>query len=419
MDLRGAPSAEDLLGNAIGWRAGLGLSATALPTTLAEPVLHQWSALQEPTGQISTAGGAGRSRDEARGAAIGELIERYTAGTAQVEHRPMAQWQGPAYEAQRFGLTGPSHHSHPGWLADAVCAAYRLRDNEPIGVPVGLLLMDHRFGSIATSSGLAAAPTATRALLRAAQELLERDALMATWLHCLAPPARPLTPGVTSLAEPIGATAQVFDITQAWNPHPVAVVAGSVSVLGKQRHAFGLACRARWEEAVDKAALEWAQGIVFAGVATADDPPGLTPTQRASLWPAEACTTFDEHARFYTRRPDLWQQLPWFACDASTARPVEPPRPDTDLGPSEATELERLATELESLGIELLYRELTGPEAAACGVRVMRVLSPDLIPINADHRWPFLGAPAHDRHSRYPSLAPLGSFPSSFPHPLG
>jgi ribosomal protein S12 methylthiotransferase accessory factor len=74
---------------------------------------------------------------------------------------------------------------------------------------------------------------------------------------------------------------------------------------------------------------------------------------------------------------------------------------------------------LHDKGLRLAYREITTPELAAVGLRAVRVLSPDLTPLHADHRKPHLGGTTKDLAMRYPWARPTGLFPNRHPHPLG
>ncbi|TQM83523.1 hypothetical protein FHX81_5949 [Saccharothrix saharensis] len=77
----------------------------------------------------------------------------------------------------------------------------------------------------------------------------------------------------------------------------------------------------------------------------------------------------------------------------------------------------RLRELVDALNVRPAYREPTTPEAATAGLRCVRVLSPDLAPLHADHRWPHLGGRAADVAWRYPGRS--GRFPDPAPHPLG
>ena len=130
--------------------------------------------------------------------------------------------------------------------------------------------------------------------------------------------------------------------------------------------------------------------------------------------PIEAVTGFDEHAVFYTARPELWTGLPIH----TRARAASPP---TDAeGGTWPDQLAGLVKSLDAAGVRLAYRELTTVDVAQAGIRVARVQSPDLTPIHHDHRWPFLGGRSPDLGFRFPyANAPAGSFPSPHPHALG
>jgi ribosomal protein S12 methylthiotransferase accessory factor len=348
---------------AIGWRHGVVADAGPVPATLADPPIANWGATSAPLAGGSSAGAAAFAGDDdlARTAAVAEAVERYAA---------------------------------------SVCAAgtaYRLADNQPVAGFDDVLSLR---APGATSSGLAADPSPLRALLRAAQELIERDALMTTWLHGVAARRVDLPDALLEPVLRLAGTATAFNLTPAYSPHPVAAVAGCIPRRGRPRLSMGLACRSRWDDALAKAWLEWAQGVVFAGM-RADEIGPLSPKD---------VTDFDRHAVYYTVNPEQWDGLPLFG-GPRTDRP-----PDAEVVGAPTDELHALA----HCGVELLYRDLTTVDAAHIGLRVVRVVAPDLTPIHADHNHPALNARSHDLHWRYPWATPTAtSFPNPMPHPLG
>jgi ribosomal protein S12 methylthiotransferase accessory factor len=74
---------------------------------------------------------------------------------------------------------------------------------------------------------------------------------------------------------------------------------------------------------------------------------------------------------------------------------------------------------LQESGLDVLVVDLTTDDLRSVGVHAVRVLVPGLVPVNSDHRWPFLGGTASNVKFRYPTLEPSPEFPSPFPHPLG
>jgi ribosomal protein S12 methylthiotransferase accessory factor len=98
-------------------------------------------------------------------------------------------------------------------------------------------------------------------------------------------------------------------------------------------------------------------------------------------------TTFADYARFYTSHPqyrhalDRWWNTPdsvrWDCCLG--AKSVDEP-PLSDL-------LGRIA----SAGYDSLCVDLTPPDLAPLGFRVVRALIPGLQPLHGNHAWPHLG----------------------------
>lgn len=433
-----------LLERAIGHRHGLvppPLSISATPADL--DGIHNWSvAYSADDPWRSAGGGVGWTRDIARNSAIAEALERYAAvsyqlplfdRTGQPTTSPLypsplgdsiRSQSGPASTAaftptevlglSDFTLFSPEQERQPDFPHKTTLEndvpltdVYRLLTNQPVLAPAALVGLTDAYGALPTSSGLAAAPTVEHALLRAVQELVERDAYMATWLHGLVPPRSPLEP---SLEEPVadrGGWVAAFDITPSYSNHSVAIVLGDLPMAGVPRISLGIACRASWHEAVDKAYLEWTQGVIFAGHRARREPD-------LQLSTAHEVRDFDDHAVYYTRHPDRWEELPFM----TKPGPLVEARSAAD-DPDEKS-AEALIHRLEEHGIRLYYRDLTLIDLAQIGLRVVRVLSPDLTPIHSDHRWPHLGGTTADVNRRYPWAAEQTSiYPSPHPHPLG
>lgn len=355
-------------------------------------------------------------------AAVAEALERYAAARADLPLRHRASIpESERWSDERFSLYTPAQRAEadfpwpmPVNNDDLFSPVFRLHDNRRMWVPQELVGLGVRAGQArmpSTSSGLAAQKDTAcaapwRALLRATQEVLERDALAVTWLNGLGGRLLPLPERLAPTVQALGAEVCAFDLTQAWNPHPVIAVMGRHQAQGQARHAFGMACRATLDEALDKAWLEWAQSLRFADHLVRQ---GSVPAQPLAL------RRFDEHAAYYTCHPESWTQVPLWRHRESACGPALP----TNNGDTDAVQLQDLVASLLAQGIELGYRELTTPDVAQAGLRVVRVLSPQLSLLHADERAPFLGGRTADWRWRYPHAKAHHPLSNPWPHPLG
>lgn len=376
----------------------------------------------------SVSGAVGLDANAAADGAVAEALERLAAAQATIEVRrrdavPPAQ----RLDETDFALFSAGQRATPDfpWPMperddDLFAAVHALDDNREVWVPQELVGLGPRRGQArlpSTSSGLAAwrdgRDGAWLAVLRAAQELLERDALAVTWLNGVAGRRIALPAPWQAHVRQHGGELHAFDLSQHWNPHPVIAVAGGMPFEGRPRHVLGIACRADPGEALHKALLEWQQALTFAAHLFRREGARL-PREPAAL------RSFDEHAAFYTLRPDLWAHLPLLQSPQTSALPLPPPAPDVRPPAQRAVaELDLLRRQLGRAGIALYYRELTTADVAAAGLRVMRVLSPQLSGLHADERAPFLGGRCRDVAWRYPGVAHRDPFPNPYPHPLG
>ena len=397
-----------LLDQAIDWRSGILARAQPVPTSLADIDVCHWAVTEGPVVDHSAAGGVGWSNDQARVAAIGEGLERYAAWACPIPDMP--PWTQDTLSLAEFSYYDDRQRADGlanNVVTDDLVEVHPFGVGVSVSVPAGLVSLNPRYGRLATSSGLAADPNVWRALLRGTEELIERDALMTTWVHGVAPRQIALPEHLASLVAAKGGNAVAFDLTPSWSPHSVVAVAGSLPLRGRQRRALGCACRADATAALDKAFLEWVQGTLFAGYEITREP------DRAIA--AADVRTFEEHGVYYSLSTAEWVALPLWKGPV-----VRMPVDAAWSGADDATQLRLLHQRLRTEGVRLFHRELTTPDVASLGMRVVRVLSPDLVPIHVDHRVPFLGGRAPDVKWRYPWVdVSTCCFPSPFPHPLG
>lgn len=406
------------MARAVGPRHGLVPAVHDMPTMRCDlpGVFHAVapSAGAEPWN--NPAGGVGWSAAAARTAATGEALERYAAAQANLPAVPRPDTT-QVLALDEFALFTDDQRRAAGFpharlFADHAAGGGTFTDVVDAGgrrwwAPRFLVSLGDPAGhAISTSSGLAAGPSDATARLRATQELVERDALMATWAHGVRGRQVPLPAALDELVAGRGGRATALDATPAFSPHPVAVVAGEVPRRGVRRIAIGAACRATWDEAVDKAFLEWCQGVLFAGVYL-DSHPGLRFRRPTDV------RTFEHHAAYYTAHPDRWDALALLHGHAAG-----PPAPSSAATAHPSAQLDELAAALASAGVRMYWRDVSTADVRQVGVRVVRALSPDLTPISCDQQWLYLGGRSADLAWRYP-WAIGARYPSTQPHPLG
>ena len=363
----------------------------------------------------SSSGGVSHDRPSARLAAIAEDIERYAARVAKVPLRSPAKIAAAErIDVEEWTLFTPQQRQEKDFPYAGLYAGdlpytnvFSLLDGREIWAPQPLVVLrdDYQTG-IPTSSGLAAGSSVWEAALCSVQEVIERDALMTSWLHCLkGRPLRP-PPAFERAVSELGGSIQAFDLTPDYSPLPVVAVSGSLPRRGRQRQALGVACRSSYKKAITKAYLEWCQGICFAGIY-----PEHVDTSR--LRSADDVQTFSDHAIYYTIQASEWLKLPILQPGGGQRQRRSLP------GNCPEAIVRYTAKKLARHGIRLFIRSLTTIDALQAGLHVTRALSPDLIPINVLHRWPYLGGNAADLRLRYQDYRQAGTFPSPFPHPLG
>ena len=364
----------------------------------------------------SAAGGIGRNEDDAKLAAIGEGIERYSASIYKLPLKKRDEIpKDSRIDAEQWCLFTKEQRENPkfpfGNIYSDRCLysnVFDFQDNQEYWIPNPMVALrdDYQTG-VPTSSGLATGPSSYTALLRAIQELIERDALMISWLHSVPGRSIKIPKNYMNEVNKLKGEAWAFELTPDYSPFPVIAVAGGIMKQGKWRYSLGVACRETWQAALDKAYLEWNQGVLFAGIYEKHVDTKLI----ANPYKLKS---FDEHAIFYTLHPDLWYQLPLFK-NRDILVDIKVKGKATNL----ETSLNLIKKALMKNNIRMYYRDLTTIDAEQLGVKVIRASSPDLASIFAHQEWPLIGNLQNKLKSRY-SWAPKNlEFPNLMPHPLG
>jgi ribosomal protein S12 methylthiotransferase accessory factor len=334
-----------------------------------------------------------------RAAAIAEAAERYSACFVPYERlrRCTARDLIAAVDPERFALFHPTQLAVADFPftrfdADTVISwveAIDLSTGGPAWVPSQLVYLPPAPGeptiAYATSSGLAAADSEAEAVLRGLLELVERDAFMVAWTNRLSLPLLDWTrdPELSELDRRLFAPTRLrysaVDASVFFGiPTVIGVVHGAPGELGAL--GVGAASTPRVVDAVRKALIEAFSVREHVRDALVEHPE-LLPGR------PEDVVTFDDHMRFYgtEERAALAAFL-----DGSGIR-----RASLDVAPlpgaDAATRVRQVLRRLAARGVSAYAVDVTAPDIAASGLRVVRVLCPELCALDVVHRARFLG----------------------------
>jgi len=337
-----------------------------------------------------TGGGSGRTADEARAAAIGEAVERYSAslpdpdrlvvgsarelGARAVDPAPFALFSERQYASPGFPYVRFAPETRLAWI-DGVA----LPGEEPVLVPAQLVHLsgfeDEPPLCRTTSSGLACHTDAESATLAALLELLERDAFMLTWKARLAWPMLEwsghdeLEAFEREFLRPTGLRWRAVDLSAFWRIPIVAAVVRGGELLG-----VGAAAATTVERAVRKALDEaarvrtWAQALRRSGVTAP---------------PADDVVELDDHVRFYSDPANAARV--GFLDESLARRRVEHVRPVS------APPIETICGKLALRGITAYAVDVTSADVRDAGLHVVRVVAPELCALDVEHSARLLG----------------------------
>lgn len=354
--------------------------------------------LGNPT--VSVGSGAHPDPRRAKAAAIGEAIERYSAAFVPRERlvRGSARELGERVVGPtRFTLFHPSQFEMPRFplvpFTDDTCTTFveglDLSDGTPALLPAELVYLSRPEPVLppigySTSNGLACGPTFAEATLASLLELVERDAVMLAWKCRLSLPLLDWAGDEALMAldrrffARTGLRPDVIDGSVFFEvPTVISVVRGhrgSGAALS-----VGAASAATVEDAWLKAIAEsfgvyrWLRQQAASGAPRPVDP--------------DAIESFDDHMLFYAT--DEQAALASFLV-ASPRRRATAQIPRLE-GATPREQVAALVTRLAGRGISAYVVDVTSPDVRELGLHVVRVISPELCPLDVSHRARFLG----------------------------
>lgn len=343
----------------------------------------------------------------ARAAALGEAVERYCASAAPAtacrsSYARLAQAGVDAVDPASLALYSPAQYATPGFPFSGIEQEQEIDWVRGIGagsvvlVPRSLAALtatgEGRPAHLPVNAGLAAAPNPARARIGALEELLERHCVATAW-HA-GSGFRPLAVP-RWLADTLGPAlrATVLEVPNDF-ALPVALVLladRETGVLGA-----GTALRPRMRDAVTKAAAE---AVVSCQAAHDLDDPAVmgdwaAGAPGAALKPWRADRGYRDAYRADLRDVvDVFCHVQLYldpALHGPLRERLATGRVDHLPPLREATGRPEYLQRVRAAGLRVISIDLTGPDVAACGLSVARVLVPGLR-ATAPAAFPFLG----------------------------
>jgi ribosomal protein S12 methylthiotransferase accessory factor len=350
---------------------------------------------------VDHTGGCHWDRDLALAAALGEAVERYSAayvpearlitasaaklGPEAVDPNRFALFNDVQYAIEEFPFRRFQRQTRLRWVE-----GFALPDGERAYLPAQLAYL-HRAAddeepiAYSTSNGVACSTTLADAVLAGLFELVERDAFMLAWYNRLSLPRltfefdAALSELVQRFFAPAGLRYSLIDLSVFFDiPAVLGVVHGPPGQLGAL--GVGAGCAATVQEAARKALSEsfsvrrWARDMAF------DNP------ERRPHSPSEICT-FDDHILFYAEEPNAEHAAFLDSSDVSRETSEIPPLEGT----TARQQIEAICDRLARKCVTAYAVDVTAPDVRSAGLRVARVIAPELCPLDYFDTARFLG----------------------------
>lgn len=379
-------------------------------------------------------GGSGCGRAPALAAALGEALERYSGsylpeeelvlasadelGPEVVDPLRFALFHEDQYTAANCPFVPFTRETRVRWVR-----GFSLPDGDPAYLPAQVvylssLSLDAEEPPIAysTSNGMACAATLEEAILAGLLELAERDAFMIAWYNRLSLPRLDWAsdPELVQLDRryfaPSGVRYQVVDLSAFLDiPTMLAVVRGRPfdSVALGVGAAGGTTAGEAWRKALAEAfsVRAWARGLQ------------LTRPVRRFRPDFADIEAFSDHIHFYADHSRAggadFLDSSALAKDIAGVKPLE--------GDNVCEWIQAITGRLTARAASAYAVDITAPDVRQAGLRVVKVVAPELCALDVSHRWRFLGGTrlyraAWELGLREEPLAPADVNP--YPHPF-
>lgn len=393
-------------------RLGIIKSIVNMPQYPGEPRFFQYSAVLSNIDRVldcatfsALAGGASINEKEAKMRALGEAIERYCSfinfedefiyasydeiGSDALDPTTLPICSEREYANARNYLVKPSRDLKLYWTS-----GFSLSEARNKKVPANLVYLSHRYRStleqinLPISTGLACGASIAEAVQSGICEVVERDALMVTWLHQLPVPKIDLTsikdenilerlsrldkaqlepvvfnitteiqiPSVMLILISKNRITPVLTVTTATHPDPKRAIAKAIDEgVSTRKYCIG----------------KFREGI-------ASLPNIANPADFIEL---------EDHLLSYIF-PEAIDKFSFLLEHSSTIEVKELPNLSST---NPAVTLRNMMKRLDRWDMEVIAADLTTPDIREAGFTVVRVLIPQLQPLSQNHNIRFLG----------------------------
>jgi ribosomal protein S12 methylthiotransferase accessory factor len=373
---------------------------------------------------IPGTGGTALSAEVALGKAIGESVERYCGEFCDPDSITLAPFRKirteaidpgrfvlfhPSQYSPRFPFRPPSHDASMGWMR-----ARSLTYDKDVLVPASLVHVTYPGAEheslidMNPVSGYACGNSFDEAALSGICEVVERDAFMIFWYNRLPAPAfdlsaaeSPMLKSVLVRYQPAPVSLYCADITtEAGIPVALALmVAGSPRLPAA---VVATAAHLDTEQAITKALFELAANQLY--VRSFYEQPAYRKMPRT----ASEVVQPEDHGLFYCSP----NRLPYLGMLTNPLTANPPFRRRSLSAGNISQDLDACVRLLAAAGLEVIVADLTTPDVADLGFKVVKVLIPGMYPIDFGH-WHHLGG-----RRLYETPVRLGYRAASGPHEL-
>ena len=338
-------------------------------------------------------GGKGLTAAQAKLSAMGEAIERYSAFHWDPARIRVSRSSKTAITPAECVLYSPAQYAqdkrYQPWSPSAEISwieGVELPTGGPVDMPASLVYLlgpppraEDNFTAI-TSNGLAAGKNLTHAILGGAYEVIERDAVMLTWLNKLpattirAPEHGCHAARIIRHYSRFGVTIRLLSLATDGDVTVVMAIAENPRDDGAFRH-IGLGCNVDPVAATDQAVFELCQMR-----------PGIQSRIQAGEYRNRLRTyagvkSLDDHVLFHFLAAHA-HEFDFLTEGGAVCDLADLPRPVCE---TMQDELDIIVRSVTAAGARLAYVDITAPDIAPLGPRVVRVIITGYQPISFGH----------------------------------